>query len=64
MSNQEEIVLRKPTVADIIKLLSSLPGDAPLRIEDADTYWEISVIHVKVTDGVVWMSGQYHEMNG
>lgn len=59
-----EVVLRKPTVAEVMKLLATLPQDAPFRIQDADTYWEISIVHVEIDEaGTVWFSGKYHEMN-
>lgn len=56
--------LERPTVGDVIALLSTLPPDAPFRMEDTDTDWTIDTIHVEIgKTGIVWFSGAYHEMS-
>lgn len=37
----EEIVLDKPTIKEMIDMLSTLPQDMKIIIEDADTLWTI-----------------------
>ena len=59
----KETVLNGPTVQQMIDHLSQYPMDAPLRIEDADTYWTIHKIHISQGGGVVWLKGEYTEMN-
>lgn len=54
--------IENPTVAELICLLQTLPQDKPLRIEDADTNWTISIIHVSEDAEAIWLYGDYSEM--
>lgn len=54
--------LDKPTVRDMIKFLNSLDQSLPIRMNDADTGWNISIIHFEMYYGRVRMSGIYEEM--
>ena len=56
------VSITKPTVGDIVTLLSKLPQDKPFRIEDADTAWTIDIIHVRSDDDAIWFYGKYEEM--
>jgi hypothetical protein len=59
----KEAVLDKPTVKELIEFLKEhCPQDVPIRIEDADTNWEIHKIHINFANGKIWLSGQYQEM--
>ena len=58
-----ETVLDKPVVKDLIEALKSFDPSSPLRIEDADTGWEIHKIHINFREGKIWLCGEYHEMN-
>lgn len=56
------IILDKPTVADVIAYLQTLPQDAPLRLYDADTGYTITKVHIdRAADGFVWLFGDYAE---
>jgi hypothetical protein len=57
-------VLNGPTVLQLVSALAEFHPNTPLRIEDADTGWPIHKIHIEEGDGVVWLSGEYHEMSG
>jgi hypothetical protein len=62
-SNSECVLLHSPTVANMIHFLQTLPPDAPLRINDPDTCWEVSIIHLyQDENGWVWLTGAYGEM--
>lgn len=54
--------LERPTVKDMIELLSKLDPVTPFRIQDADTDWTIEIVHVMTNDLGVWLHGHYHEM--
>lgn len=54
--------LYKPTVKEMIFFLQSLPQELPIRIEDADTNWNILKIHFEIYHGRVVMFGKYEEM--
>lgn len=55
-------ILDKPTVGDMIKFLQSLDQSLQIRMDDADTGWNISCIHFEIYYGRVRMSGRYEEM--
>ena len=57
-----DLVLSKPTVAEIIAVLSKFPPDHKFTLDDADTRWTIDVIHIAVYDGEVQFYGVYEEM--
>lgn len=55
------------TVAELIEVLRTYPENTKIVLMDADTYWEIPVIHHEMStapDGVerVILSGEYCEM--
>ncbi len=57
------------TVKELIAVLQTYPANMKIVLMDADTGWEIPVIHHEITtplDGVerVVLSGQYSEMGG
>ena len=56
-------VLNQPTVKQIIELLSTYPPDTKFRLEDADAYSKIDIVHVGEIDDEVYFYGQYGEMN-
>ena len=56
-------ILDQPTVGELIDFLKQhAQPDWPIRIEDADTNWEISKIHFCFENGKLWMTGDYTEM--
>jgi len=61
---QKEDVLANPTVEDMINLFKQFPLDTPLRIDDPDTGWTINIIRSYEEGGVLFLTGNYHEMNG
>jgi NAD(P)H-flavin reductase len=51
--------LEKPTVGEVVKLLQTLPQEAPFRINNSDTYWGQEIIHIKIDrNGRVWFCGE------
>jgi hypothetical protein len=51
--------LDKPTVSDVIKLLQTMPQDAPFKINTSDTYWTEDIVHIKMDkNGKVWFCGE------
>jgi hypothetical protein len=59
----ETVLLHHPTVAELIASLSKLPQDRKIIISDADTQWDIDIIHIDDQDGYIELSGEYPEMN-
>ena len=57
-----KILLDNPTIKDLIEALKQFDDSTPIRIEDADTEWEIDKIHIKFEEGKVWLFGEYYEM--
>lgn len=55
-------VLVRPTVAQMIAALQKYPPDIPLTIEDADTNWVITTIHIDQYDHELQLWGCYGEM--
>lgn len=64
-------------VEELIDALSKYPPEAPVELEDADTGWRITVIHIEAAKeldapagfrlagppaGTVVLSGEYKEM--
>lgn len=56
-------ILVKPTVGQMIEALQQPPADTPFRMEDADTEWPITVIHIELREDGLWLFGLYHEMH-
>lgn len=55
--------LDRPTVADLIRKLSTYPADMPVRLQDADTDWTICIIHFSVEkEKTLFLGGEYCEM--
>lgn len=54
--------LDNPKVKDLVALLLKLDQEKDIRIEDADTNWEISIIHFSEQENKIFMSGEYYEM--
>lgn len=61
MSEMEKVII-KPSVGKFIELLEKFNKNMPLRINDADTGWEISIIHYNIIDEKLFLSGKYIEM--
>lgn len=64
--------LDKPTVADLIRVLQSMPANASVAIEDADTGWTMRRIHIGLNESKygpqandppnrVWLWAEYFE---
>ena len=51
-------------IAELIAELQKYPADATVILVDADTQWDIPVIHIeRERDGTVCLFGEYHEMD-
>ena len=59
----ENIKLEKPKVKDLVAVLLNFDQEKDIRIEDADTNWEISIIHFFESEEKIFMGGSYSEMN-
>lgn len=58
-----DAILDKPTVGELIEFLKKhAQSEWPIRIEDADTSWEIHKIRICFRDGKLWLYGEYPEM--
>lgn len=57
-----EIILTKPKIKDLIKALLEFGEDKDIRIDDADTGWNIYIIHIEEYQGTVRLYGRYDEM--
>jgi hypothetical protein len=57
--------LHYPTVIEVIGYLSTLPPETRFRINDPDTGWTITNIHIDYDDlkNIVWFGGDYAEMS-
>ena len=55
--------IENPTIKDLVEKLLTLDQEKKIVIEDADTDWEIKIIHFKEEDGKVLMFGEYYEMH-
>lgn len=58
----DNFTLENPKVKDLVAVLLKLDQEKPIRIEDADTNWEISIFHFCESDGKIFMAGDYSEM--
>jgi len=56
--------LDRPTVAEMIAFLQTLPLGMPLRILDPDTGWTIHQVEIEFDGGKVWLTGSYLDMGG
>lgn len=58
-----DLLIERPTVRQMIEFLGQFDPDAPLRIEDADTFQSIEIIHAEADhEGTIYLSGSYSEM--
>lgn len=56
--------LDRPTVAEMMALLQTMPPDMPFRIEDPDTNWTIHQVIAYADKGRFWLTGEYCGMDG
>ena len=58
------ITLTRPMVGELVAALLTLDQSRPIIINDADTGWAISIIHIDGdSEGVrIVLSGDYNEM--
>ena len=60
-----EHLLDKPKVRDLIAVLKTYPQDSAIIMQDADTLWDITKIHIGVEiNGTIVLWGKYPEMSG
>ena len=55
--------LDKPKIKDLVSLLLTFDQEKQIRIEDADTNWEIHIIRFLEREEKIFMYGTYSEMN-